>query len=66
MSTPLLAVWRRDNHLVVPTGAENFRRDIPDAEISLFDTGHFALETRAKETGGAMREFLASLVRCPC
>lgn len=60
---PLLAVWGRNDPFFVPAGAEAFRRDLPDAEIRFFDTGHFALETHAKEIGAAMREFLARTVR---
>ena len=56
---PLLAVWGRNVPFFLPAGAEAFRRDIPDAEIRFFDTGHFALETHAVEIGAAMREFLA-------
>ena len=31
----------------LPPGAEAFKRDIPDAVVRFFDTGHFALETHA-------------------
>ena len=30
-------------------GAEAFKRDIPGAEVHLYDTGHFALETHLHE-----------------
>ena len=55
---PLLAVWGRNDPFFVPPGAEAFKRDIPDADIRFYDTGHFALETHAVEIGAAMREFL--------
>jgi hypothetical protein len=42
----------------VPPGAKAFRRDIPDAEIRFYDTGHFALETHVHEIAGAIRDFL--------
>jgi hypothetical protein len=42
----------------LPLGAEAFRRDIPNAEIRFFDTGHFALETHVVEIGAAIRAFL--------
>jgi hypothetical protein len=41
-------------------GAEAFRRDIPDAKIHFFDTGHFGLETHVREIAAAIRGFLAS------
>ena len=56
---PLLAVWGKNDPFFLPPGAEAFRRDIPDAEIRFFDTGHFALETHAREIADAIRVFLA-------
>lgn len=55
---PLLAVWGREDPFFLPAGAEAFRRDIPDAEVRLLDTGHFALETHAAEIAAAIRAFL--------
>jgi pimeloyl-ACP methyl ester carboxylesterase len=56
---PLLAVWGTNDPFFLPPGAEAFKRDIPDAEIRFFDTGHFALETHAREIADAIRVFLA-------
>jgi pimeloyl-ACP methyl ester carboxylesterase len=55
---PLLAVWGKNDPFFLPEGAEAYRRDIPDAEVRLFDTGHFALETHAREVGNAIHDFL--------
>jgi pimeloyl-ACP methyl ester carboxylesterase len=55
---PFLAVWGRNDPFFLPPGAEAFKRDIPDAVVRFFDTGHFALETHAAEIGAAIREFL--------
>lgn len=55
---PLLAVWGRNDPVFLPPGAEAFRRDLPDAEIHLLDTGHFALETHHAEIAGLVRDFL--------
>jgi pimeloyl-ACP methyl ester carboxylesterase len=55
---PFLAVWGRNDPFFLPPGAEAYRRDIPDAVIRFFDTGHFALETHAAEIAAAIREFL--------
>ena len=38
-------MWGRNDVFFVPAGTEAFKRDIPDARITLLDTGHFALET---------------------
>jgi pimeloyl-ACP methyl ester carboxylesterase len=54
----LLAVWGRNDPFFLPAGAESFRRDIPEAEVRFFDTGHFALETHAVPIADAIRAFL--------
>jgi pimeloyl-ACP methyl ester carboxylesterase len=54
-----LAVWGKNDPFFLPSGAEAFKRDIPDAEVRFFDTGHFALETHAKEIAEAIGEFLS-------
>jgi pimeloyl-ACP methyl ester carboxylesterase len=54
----LLAVWGRNDPFFLPAGAEAFRRDIPDAQVTFFETGHFALETHAAEIAAAIRTFL--------
>ncbi len=56
----LLAVWGRNDPFFLPAGAEAFRRDIPDAVVRFFDTGHFALETHAIEIAGEIRDFLGN------
>ncbi|MED4217817.1 alpha/beta hydrolase [Priestia megaterium] len=55
---PLLAVWGKNDVSFIPEGAEAFKKDSPDAEIHLVDSGHFALETHAKEIGELMVDFL--------
>jgi pimeloyl-ACP methyl ester carboxylesterase len=55
---PLLAVWGKNDPFFLPAGAEAFKRDIPDAEVQFFDTGHFALETHVVEIAAAMKDFM--------
>lgn len=55
----LLAVWGKNDPFFLPAGAQAFERDNPNAKVRFFDTGHFALETHAREIAGAIREFLA-------
>lgn len=62
-SPPLLAVWGQNDTIFVPAGAEAFKRDLPDAEVRLYGTGHFALETHVKEISAAMRGFLGRKVQ---
>jgi pimeloyl-ACP methyl ester carboxylesterase len=59
---PLLAVWGKHDPYFLPAGAEAFRRDLPAADIRLFDTGHFALETHCQEIAAAIGAFLAAHV----
>jgi len=55
----LLAVWGRNDPFFLPAGAEAFKRDVPNADVRFYDTGHFALETHAQEIAAAIREFLS-------
>lgn len=56
---PFLAVWGKNDPYFLPAGAEAFRRDNPDAEVHLLDTGHFALETHGTEIATIIRDFLS-------
>ena len=59
---PLLAVWGKNDPFFLPAGAEAFKRDDPNAEVRFYDTGHFALETHAREIADAIRDFLTDRV----
>jgi pimeloyl-ACP methyl ester carboxylesterase len=54
----LLAVWGKHDPFFLPAGAEAYKRDLPSAEVRFFDTGHFALETHAREIADAITAFL--------
>ncbi len=55
---PLLAVWGRHDPAFIPAGAHAYKKDLPDAEVHLLDTGHFALETHHREIAAHIRDFL--------
>jgi pimeloyl-ACP methyl ester carboxylesterase len=55
---PLLAVWGKNDPFFLPPGAEAFKQDNPNAVVRFFDTGHFALETHAREIAESIRDFL--------
>jgi pimeloyl-ACP methyl ester carboxylesterase len=55
---PLLAVWGKNDPFFIPAGAEAFRKDLPNAQVQLLDTGHFAIETHVVEIAAAMKQFL--------
>jgi pimeloyl-ACP methyl ester carboxylesterase len=41
---PTLITWGKNDSFFPPVGAEAYLRDLPNAELHLLDTGHFALE----------------------
>jgi putative NADH-flavin reductase len=53
-----LVVWGTGDPLFVEPGAVAFKDDIPDAEVHLVDTGHFALEERLDEIAPLVASFL--------
>jgi len=55
---PLLAAWGKNDPAFIPAGAHAYQRDLPNAEIHLLDTGHFALETHAERVAELMHAFL--------
>jgi pimeloyl-ACP methyl ester carboxylesterase len=55
---PLLAAWGKNDPFFLPPGAEAYKRDVPNAQVHFFDTGHFALETHGDEIAVLIRNFL--------
>ncbi len=55
---PLLAVWGKNDPSFIPAGAEAFKRDVPNAEVSYVDSGHFALESHHTEIAARIKTFL--------
>lgn len=56
---PTLIVWGKNDFIFPVEGALAFQRDLPNAELHLLDTGHFALETHGRQIAGLIRHFLA-------
>jgi pimeloyl-ACP methyl ester carboxylesterase len=56
---PLLAVWGKNDPFFLWQAAEAFKRDLPKAQVHLYETSHFALETHAGEIAAEIRRFLA-------
>ena len=54
----MLIVWGANDTIFPSEGARAFLKDLPDAELHLFDTGHFALEDKGDEIIPRMRDFL--------
>ncbi|GLY74967.1 alpha/beta fold hydrolase [Actinoallomurus iriomotensis] len=56
---PVLAAWGKYDPFFGPDGARAFARDSENAEIHLFEGGHFLLESAGDEVAALIREFLA-------
>lgn len=59
----VLVVWGKNDPVFAPAGAEAFLKDVPNAELHLLDTGHFALEEDGAEIAQIIRAFLAKNIR---
>ncbi|MDQ7247642.1 alpha/beta fold hydrolase [Dongia sedimenti] len=55
---PTLIVWGKNDTIFPADGAHPYKRDLPDVEFHLFDTGHFVLEDKADEVFPLIRDFL--------
>jgi pimeloyl-ACP methyl ester carboxylesterase len=62
---PALIVWGRNDEIFPAEGARAYLRDLPDAELHLLDTGHFALEDKVDEIAGLMSVFLRKVHQVP-
>lgn len=62
---PMLIVWGQNDEIFIAPGAAPYTRDIPDAEVHMLDTGHFALETNGAEMAMWIRDFLGRKVSNP-
>jgi pimeloyl-ACP methyl ester carboxylesterase len=56
---PTLAIWGKHDPFFIPPGAEAFKRDNPNAVVTMLDTGHFALETHVEEIAAAIDQLLS-------
>lgn len=54
----MLIVWGINDPFFTVEGAKAYQRDIPDAELHLIDTGHFALEDSSDFIAERIKQFL--------
>ncbi|PZF93832.1 alpha/beta hydrolase [Micromonospora deserti] len=57
-SPPTLITWGVGDPFFPEPGARAYLRDLPDADLHLFDTGHFALETHLPQIAPLIADFL--------
>jgi pimeloyl-ACP methyl ester carboxylesterase len=55
---PTLIVWGKNDTIFPADGAYPYKRDLPNLDFHLLDTGHFALEDKADEMVPLIRAFL--------
>jgi pimeloyl-ACP methyl ester carboxylesterase len=60
---PTLIVWGKNDKIFPADGAHPYKRDLPEVEFHLIDTGHFALEDKADEMVPLIRDFLGRTVK---
>jgi pimeloyl-ACP methyl ester carboxylesterase len=54
----MLILWGKNDPFFTVEGAKAYQRDLPNAELHLIDTGHFALEDSAGFIAASIRQFL--------
>lgn len=57
----LLVLWGKHDLSFDLGEPERYRKDVPNAGVHLLDAGHFALDTKADEIAGLVREFMRTL-----
>jgi pimeloyl-ACP methyl ester carboxylesterase len=55
---PALLPWGQNDQFFPPDGARAYLHDLPDAELHLLDTGHFATATHHEEIAELIADFL--------
>jgi pimeloyl-ACP methyl ester carboxylesterase len=55
---PTLIAWGRNDVIFPEPGARAYLEDLPQAELHVLDTGHFALEEKGAQIARLMRDFL--------
>jgi pimeloyl-ACP methyl ester carboxylesterase len=55
---PTLIIWGKNDFIFPPQGAYPYKRDLPNVEFHLIDSGHFLLEDKPDEAFPLIRDFL--------
>ena len=55
---PTLVTWGKNDYIFPAEGAHPYKKDLPNLEFHLLDTGHFALEEDGAVIAELIREFL--------
>ncbi len=60
---PILVLWGKYDPSFALPEVEAYKRDVPNAEVHIFDAGHFALDEAVNDIAGTMRHFLVQVLR---
>tara|TARA_R110002072_G_scaffold42064_9_gene117848 strand:+ start:144362 stop:145438 length:1077 start_codon:yes stop_codon:yes gene_type:complete len=55
---PMLITWGKGDEIFPESGAHPYMKDLPEAELHILDTGHFALEEDGEQIAELMRSFM--------
>jgi len=58
LGVPVLIVWGAQDRFVSVKMAHRFSEEIPDAELAVFQVGHFVWEDEPERTAGSLVDFL--------
>jgi pimeloyl-ACP methyl ester carboxylesterase len=61
---PALITWGKNDAMFTAAGAIAYKKDLPDAELHLLNTGHFALEEFHLEISKMIKPFLNKINLC--
>lgn len=54
----LLVIWGKYDLSFDPGEPERYRKDVPQAEVHVFEAGHFALDTAADQIAALVQGFV--------
>ena len=54
----LVAVWGKSDPFFAPPGAEAFKRDLPEADVSIIDGGHFVNDSNPQAIAEGIKKLL--------
>jgi len=54
----LLVLWGKHDLSFDLGEPDRYRQDVPSASVRVLDAGHFALDTKAGEIAGLVRDFM--------
>lgn len=60
---PLLVMWGKYDSSFTVAGAQAYQRDVPSAEVHVFEAGHFALDEKAGEVISLTEAFMTKQIQ---